>query len=121
MDEGESPYECALRETFEETGHRISTQDLHLFAMIAEKSYEGGGHWLLFLFDCQKPIDSLPPAISEGVFSFYTREAIAKLRIPETDKEGLWETYDKHHKGFVALKADCDPAKKLKFCLEECH
>src|SRR3954468_23670427 len=41
---GESPFECAVRETFEETGHRVATDDFHLFAMIAEKAYEGQSH-----------------------------------------------------------------------------
>ncbi len=63
---GESPFECAARETLEETGHAISTADLHLFCMIAEKAYEGAGHWLMFLFRCRKPIDTLPPTIDEG-------------------------------------------------------
>ena len=34
---GESPCECAVRETHEETGHIVGSADLHLFAMIAEK------------------------------------------------------------------------------------
>ena len=39
---GESPFECAVRETKEETGFEIATTDLHLFGMIAEKAYEAG-------------------------------------------------------------------------------
>jgi 8-oxo-dGTP diphosphatase len=46
---GESPHECAVRETREETRHEVTTADLHLFGMIAEKAYEGQSHWLLFL------------------------------------------------------------------------
>ena len=38
---GESPFECAVRETQEETGLVIKSSDLHLFSMIAEKAYEG--------------------------------------------------------------------------------
>ena len=34
---GESPFECAVRETREETGFELTVADLHLFAMIAEK------------------------------------------------------------------------------------
>src|SRR5208283_621649 len=50
MASGESPFECAVRETLEETGFRIGVADLHLFSMIAEKAYEGQSHWLMFLF-----------------------------------------------------------------------
>lgn len=68
---GESPFECAVRETLEETGHKITVADLHLFAMIAEKAYEGASHWLLFLFQCTRPLDTLPVDIEEGRFGFF--------------------------------------------------
>lgn len=116
---GESPFECAVRETAEETGLRVSVADLHLFAMIAEKAYEGDAHWLLFLFDCRRPIATLPPAMNEGRFAFFTREAIDTLELPETDRAALWPLYDSHHNGFVALRADCDPARPLQINIEQ--
>ena len=116
---GESPFECAVRETFEETGLRIRTPDLHLFAMIAEKAYEGQAHWLMFLFRCKVPLPSLPPAISEGKFAFFTRAAIDALPIPETDRNALWPIYDRFRDGFVALKADCAPGKPIAVEIEE--
>ena len=116
---GESPFECAVRETFEETGLRIRTPDLHLFAMIAEKAYEGQAHWLMFLFRCKVPLPSLPPAISEGKFAFFTRAAIDALPIPETDRNALWPIYDRFRDGFVALKADCAPGKPITVEIEE--
>lgn len=115
---GESPFECAIREANEETGIQLSEKDLHLFCMAAEKAYEGKGHWLMFLFDCSKPIEELPIAIDEGSFAFYSREEIDSLAIPETDRQGLWEIYDKFHKQFVALKVDCQPGKPLEFEIE---
>ncbi|MBL9213855.1 MAG: NUDIX domain-containing protein [Opitutaceae bacterium] len=107
MTTGESPFECAVRETAEETGMQVSAADLHLFAMIAEKAYQGQTHWLMFLFRCQKPIVALPPDIPEGRFAFFTREQIRGLPIPETDKAALWPIFDRYRDGFVALKADC--------------
>jgi 8-oxo-dGTP diphosphatase len=107
MATGESPFECAVRETLEETGHRVEASDLHLFAMIAEKAYQGQNHWLMFLFRCRKPIDSLPADISEGRFAFFSREQIRELPIPETDKAALWPIFDRYRDSFVALKADC--------------
>src|SRR5512133_103542 len=53
---GESPFECAVRETQEDTGLEITTADLHLFAMVAEKAYEGQSHWLMFLFRCRRSL-----------------------------------------------------------------
>ena len=116
---GESPFECAVRETHEETGHVITTADLHLFAMIAEKAYEGQSHWLMFLFRCQKPLTTLPPDISEGRFGFFSREKINEIPLPETDRTALWPIYDQHRERFVALKADCMPGQPIRVKIEE--
>lgn len=117
--EGESPFECAVRETHEETGFTIQTSDLHLFGMIAEKAYEGASHWLLFLFRCRRPIPALPPTISEGRFGFFSREQINDLPLPETDKTALWPIYDAYRDRFVAMKADCAPDKALQITIEQ--
>ena len=42
MATGESPFECAARETAEETGLHIRTEDLHLFAMAETCSHFSG-------------------------------------------------------------------------------
>lgn len=116
---GESPFECAVRETQEETGLVITTADLHLFAMIAEKAYEGQSHWLMFLFRCKKPIEVVPPEIQEGRFGFFSRQAIDTLDIPETDRTALWPVYDRYRDRFVALKADCEPGVPVRVEIEE--
>ncbi len=119
MPTGESPFECAVRETREETGFMIGADDLHLFAMIAEKAYEGQSHWLLFLFRCRKPLPTLPPDIAEGRFGFFSREAVEALPIPETDRTALWPVYDRYRDRFVALKADCAPGKPVRIDYEQ--
>lgn len=119
METGESPFECAVRETREETGFEIGGRDLHLFAVIAEKAYEGQTHWLMFLFRCLRPLDTLPPEISEGRFGFFSREAVRSLPIPETDRSALWPTYDEHRDRFVALKADCQPGRPVRVEVEQ--
>ncbi len=116
---GESPFECAVRETYEETGLPVTTSDLHLFAMIAEKAYEGHSHWLMFLFRCRRRLTALPPDIAEGKFGFFSRAAIDKLDIPETDRTALWPIYDQHRDRFVALKADCAPSRPIVVEIEE--
>jgi 8-oxo-dGTP diphosphatase len=116
---GESPFECAVRETFEETGLAISIADLHLFAMIAEKAYEGQSHWLLFLFRCKKPIPELPPNITEGKFGFFTRDELERLSLPETDRTALWPIFDQYKERFVAMRADCAPGKALAVEIEQ--
>ncbi len=116
---GESPHECAVRETREETGLVVDTADLHLFGMISERAYEGGAHWLMFLFACRVPIATLPPPIDEGRFGFFSRAAIDRLPLPETDRAGLWPIHDRHREGFVALRADCTPGRPLELVVEE--
>ncbi len=115
----ESPFECAGRETREETGLETRTSDFHLFAMIAEKAYEGESHWLLFLFRCRKPIEALPPNIDEGDFAFYPRSQVETLSIPDTDRQALWDIWDRHRDGFVALRVDCSDGLRLKIDVEE--
>jgi 8-oxo-dGTP diphosphatase len=107
MATGESPFECAVRETAEETGLHVAQEDLHLFAMIAEKAYQGDTHWLMFLFRCKKPIGGLPADITEGKFAFFSREKVRTLPIPETDKAALWPIFDQYRDRFVSLRADC--------------
>lgn len=116
---GESPFECAVRETREEAGFEIATKDLHLFAIIAEKAYEGHSHWLMFLFRCLKPLPGIPQDISEGRFGFFPRKAVDDLPLPEADRTALWPVYDAHRERFVALRADCAPGRPVQVVVEE--
>jgi 8-oxo-dGTP diphosphatase len=116
---GESPFECAVREAREETGLELETADLHLFALIAEKAYEGESHWLLFLFRSRRPVPALPADIGEGRFGFFSRAQIDRLPIPETDRTALWPTYDRHRDRFVALRAECAPGRPVRVEVEQ--
>lgn len=118
MATGESPFQCAVRETAEEAGLQVREEDMHLFAMIAEKAYQGQTHWLMFLFRCKVPIDGQPPDIAEGRFQFFSREQINHLPIPETDQAALWPIYDRYRDRFVALRADCAVAP-IKITVEQ--
>jgi 8-oxo-dGTP diphosphatase len=73
----------------------------------------------MFLFDCHKPIQELPPTIDEGKFAFFTRKQIDELLIPQTDHALLWPFYEKYREDFVSMRADCDPSKKLEIVVEE--
>ena len=119
MATGESPLQCAVRETAEETGLVAREEDMHLFAMIAEKAYEGEAHWLMFLFRCRKPIDALPPTIDEGRFGFFSRAAVDALPIPATDRAALWPIWDRYRDRFVAMRADCAPDRALHVEIEQ--
>ncbi|MBR6388658.1 MAG: NUDIX hydrolase [Opitutales bacterium] len=119
MQDGESPFQCAIREAKEEIGLELKESDLHLFSMISEKAYEGSTNWLMFLFDCKKRISALPETIDEGRFKFFAREEIGSLKIPETDKAFIWRFWDERRQGFTAMRADCSPEKKPEAVVEE--
>jgi 8-oxo-dGTP diphosphatase len=73
----------------------------------------------MFLFRCRRRLTQLPPDIAEGRFAFFSRAAIDRLEIPETDRNALWPIYDQHKDRFVALKADCAPGKPIKVEIEQ--
>ena len=118
---GESPFECAIRETLEETGMNIDEKDLKLFAYISEKNYEGSGHWLMFLFDCLASLNDLPPNGPEGKFAWFDREEVDNLKIPDTDHLLVWPTYDKRRGEFSALRADFTELDNPKIFVETPH
>ncbi|MDG1355344.1 MAG: NUDIX hydrolase [Opitutales bacterium] len=107
MTTGESPYECAKREAYEETRLNLCDQDLNLFGYVSEKSYEGNGHWLMFLFDCLPILEDLPNEIDEGYFNFFSREEIESLCIPPSDHKLVWPFYDRKDEGFWGVRTDC--------------
>lgn len=118
MSIGESPYECARRETKEEIGLELLDSDLHCFGYISEKSFEDSGHWLMFLFKSKRRIQQLPTAISEGSFGFFTRSEIDQLQIPASDRKLVWPYYDQCSDGFVGLRANCSSKNKLEIIEE---
>jgi 8-oxo-dGTP diphosphatase len=119
MTVGESPHACARREAAEETGLRLDNRDIHLFATVAERGFEGTGHWLMFLFDVRVRLEALPPDLDEGGFRWFDRAAIDRLDIPPGDHHLVWPLWDRHRDGFVALRADCRPDRNLEIVVEE--
>ena len=115
MEDGESPFECAIREAREETGMLLSETDLHLFGYVSEKCYENSGHWLIFLFDCKKEIQKLPASFGEGFFEFFDEKNIKDLDIPESDHDLVWPYYFKRSDSFWGLRAEwIDGKAKIK-------
>ena len=117
---GESPFECAIRETKEEASFEVKEEDMHLFGYISEKNYEDSGHWLMFIFKCRKKIDFIPNNGVEGMFGFFSREDLGKLNIPETDRKLIWPLYDRlSNDGFAAVRVDCAVGNELLMEIEE--
>jgi len=99
---GESPYACACREAEEEAGVKLRAADLHLTVIVSECGYQGQAHWLMFLFEVKPKLNALPPPHREGDFAFFSRLAVAKLRVPQPDSETIWPMFWQHRGGFFA-------------------
>ena len=120
LETGESPFECAIRETREETDFKLKEDDLHLFAYVSEKNYENDGHWLMFLFSCAKTLPFLPRKGKEGSFAFFKRSKIKELDLPASDDRLIWPLYDRYGKeGFAAVRSDFTIPQKMKMKIEE--
>ena len=116
---GESPFECAVREIEEETQLRVSHEELHLWGYVSEKHFEGDIHWLMFMFDCKRRITKLPRDIDEGRFAFYKHSELETIQTPPGDKRLIWDHYQSHKNGFIAIRADCHPSRKLDIVVEQ--
>ncbi len=115
---GESPYDCAVRETAEELDFTISRKNLHLTGLISESGYEGESHWLMFLFEIEKKLNRIPLPHREGTFQFFEREKIKSLEIPVTDKARIWPLFWKYRGGFFSAHCQCRE-KDHEWTLEE--
>jgi 8-oxo-dGTP diphosphatase len=118
-DIGESPYACACREAEEELGVKLAPSDLHLAGLVSEHGYLGQSHWLMFLFEVKKKLNTVPPTHREGRFQFFPREALSTIKIPQTDKEQIWPWFWQFRGGFFAAHCHCHPDGTNVWTLEE--
>lgn len=121
MHTGESPAQCAQREIHEEAGIHVPIERLHLGGLIAEKAYEGKGHWLLFYYRVLGAVKVDWTEIREGTLEWFHPHEIDALPLPETDRKIIWplitrgeRNYDAakpasatNRPGFFALHIDC--------------
>ena len=118
-DTGESPYACACREADEELGLKLNATDLHLTGLVSEHGYASQTHWLMFLFEVQPKLQSLPPVHREGRFAFFGSNALESLNLPQTDRETIWPLYWRYRGGFFAAHCHCHPDGRNDWVMEE--
>jgi 8-oxo-dGTP diphosphatase len=119
IESGESPHACACREAAEELGLKLAPGDLHLTGLASEHGYQGQAHWLMFLFEIKRRLNSLPPPHREGRFAFFSRAELDSLSIPQTDREQLWPLFWEHRGGFFAAHCHCSANGQNVWTLEE--
>jgi len=105
--DGESPTMCALREIQEETDQTLSVTDLHLTGIISEAGFLGSMHWLMFLYEVTRPVTIARMTFDEGQLEWHTREDIAALPLPATDRHVIWPLFWKYRGAFFAAHIDC--------------
>jgi 8-oxo-dGTP diphosphatase len=84
---------------------------MRLFGMVSERAYQGEMHWLIFLFECTRPVrpDEIAHSeFDEGRLEWIPEADVEKLPIPITDREIMWRQVQKHRNGgFFAVDIDC--------------
>lgn len=107
-DAGESPTHCAVREIEEETGLRVTPEQLHLTGIISEAGYADAHHWLMFLYEVTAAVDVEPGEIREGRLEWHELEAArSTLSIPQTDREVIWPLFCRYRGRFFMAHIDC--------------
>ena len=117
--DGESPWQCARREAEEELGISLNVSELHLIGIVSEHGYRGQSHWLMFLFEITRRLNSLPAVHREGRFQFFPRAALDRIALPQTDREKIWPWFWEHRGGFFAAHCHCHADGRNEWTLEE--
>jgi len=117
--EGESPYQCAARETWEEIAVKTRPQDFHLTGMVSECAYEGETNWLMFMFELKSRLKVLPAPHEEGLFEFVPIPEVEKRNIPEADRKILWPLFQRFRGCFFSVSIRCHPSEEMKWDVEE--
>lgn len=83
LEPGESPYDCAKRELYEETG--LEVNDLHFRGLITEISPRPDWQWLMFLYVATEFSGTIVEDKREGRLSWCSLSEVMQLPIPEAD------------------------------------
>ena len=83
LEPGESPYDCAKRDLYEETG--LEVNDLYFRGLITEISPRPDWQWLMFLYVATEFSGTLVEDKREGRLSWCSLSEVMQLPIPEAD------------------------------------
>ena len=83
LEPGESPYDCAKRELYEETG--LEVNDLYFRGLITEISPRPDWQWLMFLYVATEFSGTIVEDKREGRLSWCALSEVMQLPIPEAD------------------------------------
>ncbi len=115
MATGESPAQCAQRETLEEVGLDLPIDRFHLLGIISEKAYEGRAHWLIFYYRVTGAVAVQEHQTPEGQLEWFHPHQLDTLPLPDTDRQIIWPLVNRHDnadapstpRGFFSVHIDC--------------
>lgn len=84
LEAGESPYECARRELYEET--HLHAQELHYRGMVTEVSPRDDWQWMLFLYVVTAVEGRLQGDEREGTLRWWPIEDAPGAPMPDADQ-----------------------------------
>lgn len=116
LQEGESIFNCAVREANEECGIKSNTKDWKLLGIVTEKNYPNIGNITIFCLRYKKLVNTLPNEMNEGNFEFVHPKNLFKYKLPKTDKLYIWK-FVLRNKWF-SIRIDCTNINKLKCEIE---
>ena len=123
--QGESPYQCAARELREEADISVPVEELRLMGLVAERGFEGTGHWLMFCFELLSPLLPVERDMPEGSMRWIDVASLDSRNIPQTDREVIWPLVKSHSKRLgnctpevFSAFIDCTQNEKLDVHLE---
>ncbi len=115
---GESPTACAVREIREEAGLTLTPGDLHLTGLVSEAGFDDAMHWLMFLYEVQRPVQVTRQQFEEGTLEWFTREQVDALPIPQTDRQVIWPLFWRYRGSFFCAHIHCHGGE-LRWRLEQ--
>jgi 8-oxo-dGTP diphosphatase len=83
LEPDESPYECARRELYEETGLRAHRMQFR--GLVTEVSPRPDWHWMLFIFTVTRFSGLVTPDHREGHLQWWPLTEVPRLPIPQAD------------------------------------
>ncbi len=116
LQDGESIFNCAVRESLEECGINSSPKDWKLIGIVTEKNYPKIGNIMIFCLEYRKHINKLPKEINEGSFEFISPQKLYRYKLPKTDKLYIWKFV--LSKKWFSIRIDCTNINKLKCEIE---
>ncbi|MCC6579699.1 MAG: NUDIX domain-containing protein [Phycisphaeraceae bacterium] len=104
---GESPTACALREIEEEADLTLTPGDVHLTGIVSEAGFDDAMHWLMFLYEVNRPVQVRRQTFEEGRLEWHDPAKLAELPIPQTDRRVIWPLFWRYRRRFFMAHIRC--------------